>query len=74
MTKFEKNFYREDARVTARSEREIDEFRRLKEIKVRYCVLVSKAHLAKILADSAKGLGFRAQSLVSRNPDFRTTF
>ena len=32
---FEKNFYIEDKRVTARSERETEEFRRLKEIKVR---------------------------------------
>lgn len=34
LTKFEKNFYREDPRVTARSEREVEEFRRTKEIKV----------------------------------------
>jgi hypothetical protein len=32
---FEKNFYIEDKRVTTRSERETEEFRRLKEIKVR---------------------------------------
>lgn len=31
---FEKNFYVEDKRVTARSEKEIDEFRRNKEMKV----------------------------------------
>lgn len=30
---FEKNFYLEDKRVSARSEREIEEFRRFKEIK-----------------------------------------
>ena len=34
LTKFEKNFYREDPRVTARSESEIAEFRRQKEMKV----------------------------------------
>lgn len=34
LEKFEKNFYLEDARVTARSDREIDEFRRTKEMKV----------------------------------------
>lgn len=34
LTKFEKNFYREDPRVSARSEREVEEFRRLKEMKV----------------------------------------
>lgn len=33
---FEKNFYVEDKRVTARSDREIDEFKRTKEIKVYY--------------------------------------
>jgi hypothetical protein len=32
---FEKNFYIEDKRVTARTEREIEEFKRSKEIKVR---------------------------------------
>ena len=32
---FEKNFYVEDKRVNSRSDREIEEFRRLKEIKVR---------------------------------------
>ena len=35
LEKFEKNFYQEDKRVTARSEREIEEFRRSKDIKVR---------------------------------------
>ncbi|TNY17084.1 DEAD-domain-containing protein [Rhodotorula diobovata] len=34
LSKFEKNFYEEDARVAARSEREIAEFRREKEIQV----------------------------------------
>lgn len=33
---FEKNFYVEDKRVSSRSDREIEEFRRTKEIKVRY--------------------------------------
>ena len=32
---FEKNFYVEDKRVSSRSDREIEEFRRLKEIKVK---------------------------------------
>lgn len=32
--KFEKNFYREDARVSARSDREIEEYRKSKEMKV----------------------------------------
>lgn len=34
MEKFEKNFYIEDKKVSARSDREIEEFRRTKEIKV----------------------------------------
>ena len=33
---FEKNFYVEDKRVSARSDREIEEFRRVKEIKVQF--------------------------------------
>lgn len=36
---FEKNFYVEDKRVSARSEREIEEFKRQKEIKVRVYML-----------------------------------
>lgn len=34
LTKFEKNFYVEDPRITARSEREINQFRAEKEIQV----------------------------------------
>ncbi|OBZ72622.1 ATP-dependent RNA helicase DBP2-A [Grifola frondosa] len=34
LTPFEKNFYAEDKRVTARSDREIEEFRKVKEMKV----------------------------------------
>ncbi|TFK70282.1 RNA helicase [Pluteus cervinus] len=34
LEKFEKNFYAEDKRVSQKTEREIDEFRRIKEIKV----------------------------------------
>lgn len=45
---FEKNFYVEDKRVTARSDAEIEEFRRAKEIKVRFILhakkLLSEAH------------------------------
>lgn len=42
LERFEKNFYVEDKRVTARSDREIEEFRKAKEMKVRsslVCVL-----------------------------------
>lgn len=35
LEKFEKNFYVEDKRVTARSDREIEEFRKEKEMRVR---------------------------------------
>lgn len=34
LEKFEKNFYVEDKRITAKSDSEIAEFRRVKEIKV----------------------------------------
>ena len=34
LTKFEKNFYVEDKRVTARSDREVHDFRKKKEIAV----------------------------------------
>lgn len=34
LEKFEKNFYVEDPKVTARSDREVEEFRRQKEMKV----------------------------------------
>lgn len=33
---FEKNFYVEDKRVSAKSEAEIEEYRKLKEMKVRF--------------------------------------
>lgn len=36
---FEKNFYVEDKRVSARTDREIEQFRREKEISVRYFLL-----------------------------------
>ena len=40
LERFEKNFYVEDKRVSARSDREIDEFRRTKEMRV--CFRFSK--------------------------------
>ena len=42
---FEKNFYVEDKRVTARSDREIEEFRRAKEMKVWFVVSHSPVSL-----------------------------
>jgi ATP-dependent RNA helicase DDX5/DBP2 len=38
---FEKNFYAEDKRVSSRSDREIEDFRRAKEIKAGYPILHS---------------------------------
>ena len=35
LERFEKNFYVEDKRISSRSEREMEDFRREKEIKVR---------------------------------------
>lgn len=39
LERFEKNFYVEDKRVTARSDREIEEFRKVKEMKVTHLIL-----------------------------------
>ena len=36
LEKFEKNFYVEDKRVSTRTEREIEEFRRVKEMRVSF--------------------------------------
>ena len=44
---FEKNFYVEDKRVSARSDREIEEFRRVKEIKVRFIFGYYWLHFSK---------------------------
>jgi hypothetical protein len=46
LEKFEKNFYAEDRRVSARNEKEIEEFRRLKEIKV--CLFICKSFRLRI--------------------------
>ena len=40
LEKFEKNFYVEDKRVSARSDREVEEFRKSKEMKVRLIPLL----------------------------------
>jgi hypothetical protein len=44
LSEFEKNFYVEDKRVTARSNSEVDEFRRVKEIKVFIFHLIPLPH------------------------------
>ena len=40
LERFEKNFYVEDKRISALSEREVEEFRRSKDIKVRILIQV----------------------------------
>lgn len=44
LERFEKNFYVEDKKVSGRSEREIEDFRREKEIKVRLSLLTRFFH------------------------------
>lgn len=48
LEKFEKNFYVEDKRVSARSEREIEEFRRAKEMRVSFSQTLSRATVLKL--------------------------
>ena len=45
---FEKNFYVEDKRVSSRSDREIEEFRRLKEIKVIISIVSTYVELTNV--------------------------
>lgn len=60
---FEKNFYIEDKRVTARSDREIEEFRRTKEIKVGFSIFRSLRFCANMLsAIRYKGVMFLDRS------------
>ncbi|KAF8825007.1 hypothetical protein HHX47_DHR7000715 [Lentinula edodes] len=61
---FEKNFYLEDKRVSARSEREIEEFRRSKEIKAcrnvpRPVTSFSEAGFPEYLMASIRAQGFK---------------
>ncbi|QRW03619.1 DEAD/DEAH box helicase [Ceratobasidium sp. AG-Ba] len=68
LTKFEKNFYREDPRVTARSESEITEFRRQKEMKVqgrnvpRPVSTFDEAGFPDYILSTIKAQGFTAPS------------
>ena len=48
LEKFEKNFYVEDKRVVARSDREIEEFRRAKEMRVSFFFFTLTCHGAEI--------------------------
>jgi hypothetical protein len=52
---FEKNFYVEDKRVSGRSEREIEDFRRSKEIKVNHSFLFSLSPTPTHLPDPRPG-------------------
>ncbi|KAE9403646.1 P-loop containing nucleoside triphosphate hydrolase protein [Gymnopus androsaceus JB14] len=62
---FEKNFYVEDKRVTARSDREVEEFRRAKEIKVqgrnvpRPVTTFEEAGFPQYLMTSIRAQGFK---------------
>ncbi|KAG9011093.1 ATP-dependent RNA helicase dbp2 [Tulasnella sp. JGI-2019a] len=68
LTKFEKNFYREDPRVSARSEREVEEFRRSKEIKTqgtsvpRPVTTFEEAGFPDYIMSSIKQAGFKLPS------------
>jgi hypothetical protein len=72
---FEKNFYVEDKRVTARSDSEVEEFRRSKEMRVSRFqhVLYRKYHRTYDFI-RCKDVMFRAQSLPLRRPDSPTIF
>ena len=49
LEKFEKNFYIEDPRVKARSEREIEEYRKSNEMKARFVFLPNFESLIGVL-------------------------
>ncbi|KAF8638187.1 hypothetical protein AX17_002384 [Amanita inopinata Kibby_2008] len=66
LERFDKNFYVEDKRVTARSEREIEDFRRSKEIKVqgrgvpRPVTSFDEVGFPEYLMSSIRAQGFKA--------------
>ena len=67
LERFEKNFYVEDKRVSSRSEREIEDFRREKEIKV--CFVPSLARFFHSQATRSKVVVFPDPSLLSTRSD-----
>ncbi|KAL9104724.1 MAG: hypothetical protein Q9163_000336 [Psora crenata] len=70
MPKFEKSFYKEDPTVTARTEREVAEFRRAKEIAVqgnnvpRPVHSFDEAGFPKYVMDEVKAQGFSAPTAI----------
>ena len=70
MPKFEKQFYKEDAAVTARSQRDVDAFRKLKEISVsgnnvpRPVETFDEAGFPKYVMDEVKAQGFAAPTAI----------
>ncbi|KAL9129183.1 MAG: hypothetical protein Q9217_002287 [Psora testacea] len=70
MPKFEKSFYKEDPMVTARTEREVAEFRRVKEIAVqgnnvpRPVQTFDEAGFPKYVMDEVKAQGFAAPTAI----------
>ena len=70
MPKFEKSFYKEDPEVSARSEREVADFRRLKEIAVqgnnvpRPVQTFDEAGFPKYVMDEVKAQGFAAPTAI----------
>ncbi|THH10318.1 hypothetical protein EW145_g1411 [Phellinidium pouzarii] len=68
--KFEKNFYREDPRVTARSEREIEDFRKSKEMKIhgrgipRPVTTFEEAGFPDYIMTTIRAQGFTAPSAI----------
>jgi hypothetical protein len=70
--RFEKNFYAEDKRVSVRSEREIEEFRRLQEIKVRQIFTIPHS-LPLPLSLRSRAVACPGQSLFSTRQAFQST-
>ncbi|KAL6718375.1 ATP-dependent RNA helicase dbp2 [Lecanora helva] len=70
MPKFEKSFYKEDPAVSARSERDVADFRRLKEIAVsgnnvpRPVQTFDEAGFPKYVMDEVKAQGFAAPTAI----------
>lgn len=70
LPKFEKSFYKEDVSVSARSERDVDAFRKLKEIAVmgnhvpRPVQTFDEAGFPKYVMDEVKAQGFAAPTAI----------
>jgi hypothetical protein len=73
LERFEKNFYVEDKRVTARSDAEIDEFRRVKEMKVRGFARRGGAGLRMLRRYRCKAATSRVRSPLSTKSGSPTT-